>query len=194
MLDLDRIAVLGLSVSVLGWMAAETAVFVRAGRVDSEGAADHDHGTVTIVLLCGAAAFVLGPLIAWLVPSADFSRVWTFTLGIALLWIGVAFRLWSVLVLDIYFQPRVTIRTDHELVSAGPYALIRHPSYTGAMISFVGLGLALGNALGLLVILAVTLAGYLPRIAAEEQALAVTFGEEFDAYAERTSRLLPGVW
>jgi protein-S-isoprenylcysteine O-methyltransferase Ste14 len=71
---------------------------------------------------------------------------------------------------------------------------MRHPSYTGAIVAFIGLGLSIGNWISFLVFTVPTTIGFLLRIKVEEQALIETFGNEYRSYAQRTKRLLPLIY
>ncbi|MGC1375008.1 MAG: isoprenylcysteine carboxylmethyltransferase family protein, partial [Anaerolineales bacterium] len=82
----------------------------------------------------------------------------------------------------------------HEIVETGIYKIIRHPAYLGYLASLLGIGLALGNWVGLAALAALPLAGILYRIHVEESALLRYFGPAYQAYASRTKRLLPGIW
>ena len=66
---------------------------------------------------------------------------------------------------------------DQPVVSDGPYRWVRHPSYTGALLIFSGLGMALANALSLLALVVLPGAAYLYRIRTEEAELGAVLGE-----------------
>ncbi|KAG0364101.1 hypothetical protein BC939DRAFT_501240 [Gamsiella multidivaricata] len=51
---------------------------------------------------------------------------------------GYALRKWSFIALDRFFTYQLTIRSGHKLIQSGPYTFLRHPSYTGAILSNVG--------------------------------------------------------
>lgn len=180
--------------SFAGWMIAEYAVFVHGRRIDAPGE-QRDMGSVWWVL---AGAFGTVPVVlavAVLLPAARIgSGWWIFGLGVALMWAGVTLRLWAVRTLGSYFQPLVTIQSEHRLVTEGPYGLVRHPSYTGALITLIGIGLSTGNVVALALSLALPIGGYLPRIRAEEDALVDGLGEQYVIYQQRSARLVPGVW
>src|SRR5262249_33215399 len=107
---------------------------------------------------------------------------------------GLAIRLAAVATLRKQFTTAVAIVTDHELVRAGLYRIIRHPAYTGLLAIELGVGLASGNWLCVVVSIALPLAGTLYRIHVEEQALVRHFGAAYQAYAARTKRLIPGIY
>jgi protein-S-isoprenylcysteine O-methyltransferase Ste14 len=83
------------------------------------------------------------------------------------------------------------VQDEHRLVEAGPYRVLRHPAYTGGLLTVAGIGLAMGNWLSLLVLMGVVLIGYGYRIRVEEQALKARFGERYDRYAAARWRLVP---
>jgi protein-S-isoprenylcysteine O-methyltransferase len=79
-------------------------------------------------------------------------------------------------------------------VQEGLYRWVRHPSYLGALIAFLGFALALGNWWSVAVFALVTPAAYLFRIREEDAALAAALGEPYRDYCRRTKRLIPGVY
>jgi protein-S-isoprenylcysteine O-methyltransferase len=85
----------------------------------------------------------------------------------------------------------VAVESGHELIEAGPYRYIRHPSYTGALLSLLGFGLALGNWAGLAAAVGCLGIAYAYRIPVEEAALASALGENYVRYRKRTWRLVP---
>jgi protein-S-isoprenylcysteine O-methyltransferase Ste14 len=103
-------------------------------------------------------------------------------------------RGWSIKTLGEYFTGRVMVSADQPVVAAGPYRLLRHPSYTGLLVACTGLGLTSANWAGLAVMVLVPLVAVLWRIHAEEHALLVTLGGRYGAYAAQHKRLVPLVW
>lgn len=84
--------------------------------------------------------------------------------------------------------------SDQQVVSSGPYRFVRHPSYTGVLAAYAGLGLALDNPLALAALVVLTTAGFVYRIFVEERALETTLGEAYGSYAKDRARLIPGIW
>jgi protein-S-isoprenylcysteine O-methyltransferase len=117
-----------------------------------------------------------------------------FQIAMAMMWIGMALRLWAVLTLGRHFRTAVRILDDHKLVTRGPYRVLRHPSYTGDLLTVSGIGLAMGNWLSLAVIFGCVFLAYALRILIEEAALRARFGDEFKAYRKRTWAVIPPVW
>jgi protein-S-isoprenylcysteine O-methyltransferase Ste14 len=102
-------------------------------------------------------------------------------------------RLWPVFVLGNRFSGLVAIQPGHKLVTTGIYSVIRHPSYIGLMITALGWALAFRSGVGV-ILAALNLVPLVGRICAEERLLASEFGEEYDAYRARTSKIIPGVY
>ena len=142
---------------------------------------------------------VLGLLSAFLPAYTDRIGFWTFD-GDSVRWIGVllfagggALRTWPVFMLGHRFSGLVAIQPGHTLVTAGPYSIIRHPSYLGLSISALGWALAFRSGVGVL-LAALLIPPLLSRIRAEEALLYSQFGAEYEAYRRRTWRLIPGLF
>jgi len=91
------------------------------------------------------------------------------------------------------FSGLVAIQPGHRLVTSGVYGIIRHPSYLGLLVNSLGWALAFRSGVGIL-LTALLIPPLLARIHAEERLLRTQFGEEYDAYRARTSRLIPGLY
>jgi protein-S-isoprenylcysteine O-methyltransferase Ste14 len=142
---------------------------------------------------------LIGLLSAYLPAYADRREIWILD-GDAIRWLGVllfiaggAMRIWPVHVLGYRFSGLVAIQPDHRLVTTGPYAVIRHPSYLGLLINALGWALAFRSGVGLL-LTALLIPPLLARIRSEEALLHATFGDEYEAYRSRTARLIPGLF
>jgi protein-S-isoprenylcysteine O-methyltransferase Ste14 len=86
----------------------------------------------------------------------------------------------------------VTVKQDHELIVNGPYALVRHPIYTGLLLAFAGTGLARGEWRGVLAVVIVFLALW-RKLRLEERWMQEQFGEQYRAYKHRVAALVPFV-
>jgi len=117
-----------------------------------------------------------------------------FVVGLALMLAGIVLRHWAVLTLGRFFTVDVRVQPGQTVVESGPYRWVRHPSYTGLILFFAGLGLALSDWASLAVVVLVPTAGLIVRIRSEEQALMDGLGEPYEAFAARRRRLIPGVW
>jgi protein-S-isoprenylcysteine O-methyltransferase Ste14 len=114
--------------------------------------------------------------------------------GLALMWAGFALRFWAVRTLGRFFRVEVTVDTGQTLVETGPYARLRHPSYTGLLVVYLGLGICLDSYLSVAAVVLLPLAAVVNRIDHEERMLRRELGEPYRAYSTRTARLIPGVW
>lgn len=106
---------------------------------------------------------------------------------------GSSLRLWCMHTLGRYFRSTVMTQEGQSAVEIGPYRFIRHPSYTGALLDLVGVGIAFGNWLGILVTVVIGAIGFAVRIWVEEKALVESLGDEYVTYMKRTKRLIPFV-
>src|SRR6266403_5770121 len=145
-----------------------------------------------------AAFGVIGLLMAYLPAYTDRIEFWTIDgdmvrwLGVVLFAAGGALRIWPVFVLGHRFSGLVAIQRGHTLVTSGVYGIIRHPSYLGLIVNSLGWALAFRSMVGVL-LTALTIPPLIARIHAEERLLRTQFGEQYDAYRSRTSRLIPGI-
>jgi protein-S-isoprenylcysteine O-methyltransferase len=148
--------------------------------------------TVIVASLVGAVALAIwASSLGWAAIGARAAAV---ACGVALIAGGVALRLWAMLTLDRFFTFVVRISDDHRVVTDGPYRIIRHPGYAGALLALAGFGVALANWLSVLILVALPAAAFAVRIRVEETALVSALGQEYREYARRTSGLIPGVW
>ena len=138
-------------------------------------------------------------LLFWLLPYLDRRELWTLDgdtaryLGLAILIVGSVLRIWPMFVLGHRFSGLVAIQPGHELVTKGPYRVVRHPSYLGMMLGFVGWVLVFRSSVGLAAA-ALGLVVLAQRIESEETLLASQFGSAYDEYRRRTWRLVPWVY
>ena len=142
---------------------------------------------------------LIGFLNAYLPAYTDRKDLWTIDgdairwLGVALFAIGGALRIWPVFVLGHRFSGLVAIQPGHTLVTNGIYGVIRHPSYLGLLINSLGCSLAFRSGVGVFLTL-LLIPPLLARINAEENLLHSEFGDNYDAYRSRTSRLIPWIY
>lgn len=162
-----------------------------------QGAVKRDRGSHVVLVF----AVITGTVGAFFFVQAGFSGTtltWhqplLFWIGISLMLAGLAFRWYSIRVLGPFFTRDVATRPGQTVVENGPYRLIRHPSYSGSMLMFLGTGLAMTNWASLLAVLFGALVGFGWRVHVEEQALCTDLGEPYRDYMRRTRRFVPFVW
>lgn len=107
---------------------------------------------------------------------------------------GLALRIKAIRTLDKFFTATVQIKDDHRLVTSGVYRFLRHPSYTGAYMCYLGTALWLGVWTGLAAAALFMGIAFYFRIAAEERALEGQFGKAYQQYASSTWRMAPWIW
>jgi protein-S-isoprenylcysteine O-methyltransferase Ste14 len=152
-----------------------------------------DQGSLNLVAVLWWSGIAMDFSLSLLLPQAAISwkRTSLFFVGICFMLLGIALRWYSAGTLGKYFTFDVAIQTGQTLVEVGPYRYIRHPSYSGALLTLFGFGLALGNWLGLAANLSCMGFAYAYRISVEEAALASALGESYKQYMRRTWRLVP---
>jgi protein-S-isoprenylcysteine O-methyltransferase Ste14 len=176
------------------WFVLETVASMSKRSGDRTRA--RDRGSFSLIMILLWVALGSDFALSFVLPQASilWHRTAAFYLGISLMLVGLAFRFYSMSLLGRFFTYDVAVHAGQTVVEAGPYRYIRHPSYTGALITLAGLGLALGNWAGLIVLLACMGCGYAYRISVEEAALVTGLGEPYKEYMRRTRRLIPFVF
>src|ERR1035438_4518629 len=128
-------------------------------------------------------------LLAWrFVPDSPVIA-WT---GLALTAAGCAFAIWARLLLGGNWSSSVTVKQDHRLIRRGPYAIVRHPIYSGFLLGLLGTALALGELRGI-VALALASIGWHVKSRREEAFMTAEFGAEYTRYQREVKALIPFV-
>ena len=139
-----------------------------------------------------AAAILWSPRLNMLGLDARFMpwAPWEFWVGVIVTLAGLAFAVWARRHIGRNWSAIVTLKQDHELVTSGPYALVRHPIYTGLLLGFLGSAIALGQWRGLLAV-AIVYLSLLRKYRLEERWMHERFGVAYDAYRARVKALVP---
>jgi len=181
-----------LVVTGLLWFSAE----VRRSFHRRHDATTADRGSRILVQLAAVTGAAAAVVVTRLTPGrvlAETSPVAAWA-GLGVLWCGVALRLWCFQTLGRYFTFTVATSEAQPVISAGPYRVLRHPSYTATLLVLLGLGTFFANAWGIVVLLAVVLAGLAYRIQVEERALTAAMGDRYRQFAATRKRIIPYVW
>jgi protein-S-isoprenylcysteine O-methyltransferase len=167
------------------------AVFKRA---NPRGAEVVDQGSMRLLWITIAAGVGLAIGSQW-VPSVgiQISPTLRRALALGLMAAGLSVRWASILTLGRLFTVDVAIQADHSLVETGLYRHVRHPSYAGLLLAFLGLGAFFANWLSILALMVPITLAVLNRIEKEEAALLGKLGASYADYCARTKRLVPGV-
>jgi protein-S-isoprenylcysteine O-methyltransferase len=172
------------------WVTSELAVMVL--KHARGNASRRDRGSLGVLWAgIGAATFAASMMRSYRPTRIGYDTFW---IGLGLLILGIMIRGIAIATLWRYFTVDVSIREGHEIVDRGIYRVIRHPAYTGSILSFLGLGFAFGNWLSVAIIAVATIIGFSYRIAVEEGALIDHFGDRYRDYMRRSKRLIPGFY
>jgi protein-S-isoprenylcysteine O-methyltransferase Ste14 len=115
---------------------------------------------------------------------------WLFWTGAAVTAVGLAFTVWARRHLGRNWSGIVTLKQGHEFITSGPYAIVRHPIYSGLLLAVVGSALARGEWRGVLAVVIVALALW-RKLRLEERWLGEQFAQPYAAYRRRVGALLP---
>jgi protein-S-isoprenylcysteine O-methyltransferase Ste14 len=173
------------------WIGAELWLGSRRRRLPT-GATDHDSGSKSWLIGSIWSTVAVGMGLAFAFPDAavQSGRTAVFIAGLFLMVAGMALRWYSIWVLGASFTCDVSTRPGQEVVQSVPYRWMRHPSYTGGLLTVLGVLFCCVN-LASLAALILVVAGYAHRIRIEEQALATHLGSPYRDYMRRTKRLIP---
>ena len=174
----------------LVWMLVDSAVVFRhkTGSVENR-----DRFSLKLLMIGGLLTLWLSIGLAFGAIGALHSVV-VQAIGVLVMGIGIAVRSIAIAQLGRFHTPNVAVRSDHQLKVTGLYRLVRHPSYLGALVAYLGFGLALGNWLSVAAIMGLIPWLYLYRIHEEEAAMLAAFGDAYRAYCTRTRRLIPWLY
>ena len=126
----------------------------------------------------------------WLYLQLWPAGLWPFWLGAAVTIAGLLFAVWARRYLGSNWSRSVTIKQGHELITTGPYAMVRHPIYTGILTGLLGTAIALSQVRGFLAFVLIFLALWI-KLRMEEQWMSSQFGEVYATYAHQTAALVP---
>jgi protein-S-isoprenylcysteine O-methyltransferase Ste14 len=167
------------------WILPE--VFAWRVKRSTDSSKARDRGSLNLIAVLWWSGIAIDFSLSLLLPQAAIAseRTPIFFAGVCLMLLGLVLRWYSARILGKYFTFDVAIQSGQTLVEAGPYRYIRHPSYSGALLTLLGFGLALGNWAGLAGSLLCLGLAYAYRIPVEEAALASALGEPYNQYLER---------
>ena len=176
------------------WLLSEI-ILNRARRSEAKDSSRLDKSSLRFLWIAILLSVFIGVFLG--VKGVGFIRVRHHLLslcGIFLMLLGLILRWTAILTLRKYFTVNVSILPGHQIVKKGLYKYIRHPSYSGSLFSFLGLGLAFSNWLSSIVIFVPILTAFIYRIQVEEKALIQAFGQEYLNYSKTTKRLIPKIY
>lgn len=178
----------------LAWVAPEMISSFVHGGVKGGQSRDRASRLVLFTSLFGSIFFAFAFAFGWPQFAISRDRGLVFSVGILFMLAGVALRWYAISVLGRYFTRAVAIRSEQTVVERGPYRYIRHPSYTGSIMTMLGMGLVLTNWLSLGLIMLGAAVGYGYRVRVEERALLEGLGQPYREYMKRTKRFIPFIF
>jgi protein-S-isoprenylcysteine O-methyltransferase len=170
-------------------------LYLALTRRSQTQAVSRDRRSLILLWVVIIVSLWFGIQMVWVLPSATVPYPRGFYLfGFLLFLGGLILRWYSIGYLGRYFTVDVSISAEHKLIDSGPYRYIRHPTYTGALLAFVGLGFCFGNWLSILFLTVPIIGAFLWRIQIEERALTDALGEDYRVYTRCTKRLIPWIY
>lgn len=182
-------------VPIACWLVWLAYWLVSANRVKDTLQSEDPNTRTPYVHLMGVAFLLLAssgkiyPLSLPLLPRTFALRA----AGDLICLVGTVFTIWARYVLADNWSAMVTLKHDHELIERGPYALVRHPIYSGMLLMFLGTAMVT-DAVGAFAALALCFAGFCNKLHREEALMLRHFPQSYPQYQRRVKRLVPGVW
>jgi len=166
-------------------------IWILGRNRQAEGTKRKDQGSLWIILILVTVCILVGLnarayQLGLTNPTGQY-------FGLGLVIFGIAFRLWAILLLGRFYKVSVTFLADQSLVTSGPYRWLRHPSYTGAILTLTGFPLLVGTWAGAVLAFFISLAGYYYRVRVEEKVLLENMGNVYKEYMKHTWRFFPGL-
>ena len=188
-MDLNIIIII---VSIL-WVGSE--IILAMVKRSQPGETGFDKYSLRILWLTISVTVSLGVILGFQRVGyfGNGSKIFSIA-GLLFIVIGLLIRWIAIYTLKHHFTVDVSISKDHQIIRNGIYRYVRHPSYTGSLLSFFGLGLCFANYISMLVIFIPVCGAFLYRIHVEEKALINNFGEEYIDYCSYTKKLIPGIF
>lgn len=153
---------------------------------------NRDDGSFRLLVLTILICVPLGRLVKVTFPQGQLEILQDMaTVGVLLFFVGLLVRWVPIIHLGRLFTIEVVITEEHKLIESGLYRLVRHPSYAGLMMMFLGIGICSGNVFTLLVLTAPLFFALRHRMSIEEAALCDAFGDRYANYMRKTKRLIP---
>jgi protein-S-isoprenylcysteine O-methyltransferase Ste14 len=175
---------------IVGFFAVE-ALARKPGTASSLAASKDDRGTTRMIVTAYVVAMPL-PLVVTRIRIGQLPPV-TGPVGLVMQAIGLALRAWSMRTLGTSYTRTLRTADQQHVVDAGPYRLVRHPGYTGSLLTWAGFALTSRSIPVILLAAALLGRAYQQRIVAEEELLRRELSDYAD-YMQRTRKLVPFLW
>jgi protein-S-isoprenylcysteine O-methyltransferase Ste14 len=152
----------------------------------------HANRLLTIALIVPAAVSlaVPGSWLHWLGTRFLPDTMISYCLGLLIVLAGLAFAVWARMHLGRNWSGTVTVKENHELIRSGPYAIVRHPIYTGLLLAILGTAIVFGEWRGLLAFCFLAVA-FLLKLRREERFMEESFPDTYPSYRAQVPALIP---
>ncbi|MCS7298375.1 MAG: isoprenylcysteine carboxylmethyltransferase family protein [Spirochaetia bacterium] len=168
---------------VLWWVLDIYVLFVKKNFYSK--VLDRKSRLVVIFLILTGVILAIAP--------EDFRATWRSRefglfqlIGTFVIMTGVLVRLSAIITLGKHFTPDIGVSNERKIVKKGLYKWIRHPSYTGEIIAFIGVGIVFQHIPSSIFIVLFPTIAFIYRAMVEEKALIKEFGDEYIQYMKET--------
>ena len=165
--------------------------FYKSGAGDKKG---YDQGSMRIMWITISAGITLGVYFARYFRFSNSNSLLITYISLSIIIIGMILRFVAIFQLGRYFTVDVTLRKDHQIIQSGIYKKLRHPSYSGMLLSFLGLALSFNSWASFIIVFLPVTCSVINRMNVEEKFLIQQFGEDYKNYMKKTFRLIPYVY
>ncbi len=155
---------------------------------------DYDKNTFRIIWITILLSIAIGIFISKLNVGRISILPYQKIFGLILIVGGLIIRWTAILKLRENFTVDVSVRKDQKIIQDGLYKFVRHPSYSGSLLSFLGLSLMFNNVFTIIIINVPIVLAFLHRIKIEENVLSNVIGTEYIEYSKRTKKLIPFIY
>ena len=173
----------------IAWIAIGVVWFVYAFRNKATARRQPAAWLAVHLLILGIAIALLKVRTPRFIPDAPVVD-WT---AQALQILGIAFAIWARFHIGRNWSGLVTLKEDHALLRTGPYAVVRHPIYSGLLLAVLGVALGRGRLTAFLGCL-LLFAEFKRKSLAEERLMHLQFGDAYTRYSHEVKALIPTLW
>lgn len=165
---------------------------ISAGNKTTRRLESFTRRAIRVVLFSAAIVILIFQSlpVAWLNRPILPRTPTSFWVGAAITIAGLLFAVWARRHLGANWSRSVSVKQDHQLITSGPYKIVRHPIYTGILTGILGSAIAIGEVRGIIALLLIYIA-LRSKWRLEEQWMREEFGQTYTDYARRVPAVVP---
>ncbi|MEP6512945.1 MAG: isoprenylcysteine carboxylmethyltransferase family protein [Parafilimonas sp.] len=152
-----------------------------------------DKYSILYILLASGLSMIFS-VTEWAYFTNQSANIIMSIIGVIMIIGGLILRTWAIKTLDRFFTATVRIKQEQHLIKQGPYAIVKHPAYTGAFFSITGVPVFLNDNVSIYISALLLGIAYYIRIGEEEKVLLNYFGNEYREYSKHVKKFLPFIW